>query len=367
MLARLHNQPFVLVATTRPGLDERWTPAPGKHNELALHLDPLDRESTAELVRALFCGGADDETVEFLLERSGGNPFFVEELVAFVQETRDSNRLHELPATLHGLVAARLDALAAAERSLLEDCAIVGASGPIAAVLALASRARRPPAARRSGGTRLPRHRARRVPFQVGADPRDRVRHAHQGRARSPPRAGCAGTRGARRTGRRPGRAPSRHRGRARRRVRHRRRGSPRRARAGNRDVDARRRTRRVGRVVAHGRTPPRPRPRAAGPGEHPRSPDRAARSGPGPRAPPCARRRARRRADRARGITRSRRSVPRGDRADVARRRRSGNRRLRRRRGDVRRSVEVVERARRRVGRGERPARARHDAPLPR
>jgi class 3 adenylate cyclase/tetratricopeptide (TPR) repeat protein len=141
MLARLHNQPFVLVATTRPGLDDRWTPAPGKHNELALHLDPLDRESTAELVRALFCGGADDETVEFLLERSGGNPFFVEELVAFVQETRDSNRLHELPATLHGLVAARLDALATAERSLLEDCAIVGASGPIAAALALAARA----------------------------------------------------------------------------------------------------------------------------------------------------------------------------------------------------------------------------------
>ncbi|MDQ1379400.1 MAG: hypothetical protein QOJ71_119, partial [Actinomycetota bacterium] len=140
MLGRLHNQPFVLVATTRPGLDDRWTPAPGKHNELALHLDPLDRDSTAELVRALFCGGADDETVEFLLERSGGNPFFVEELVAFVQETRDSNRLHELPATLHGLVAARLDALGTAERSLLEDCAIVGASGPLAAVLALAGR-----------------------------------------------------------------------------------------------------------------------------------------------------------------------------------------------------------------------------------
>ena len=140
MLARLHNQPFVLVATTRPGLDERWSPTSGRHNELTLQLDPLDRESTAELVRALFCGDADDETVDFLLERSGGNPFFVEELVAFVQETRDSDRLHELPATLHGLVAARLDALEPAERSLLEDCAVVGASGAIPAVLALADR-----------------------------------------------------------------------------------------------------------------------------------------------------------------------------------------------------------------------------------
>ena len=29
MLARLHDLPFVLVATTRPGLEARWTPEPG--------------------------------------------------------------------------------------------------------------------------------------------------------------------------------------------------------------------------------------------------------------------------------------------------------------------------------------------------
>jgi class 3 adenylate cyclase/tetratricopeptide (TPR) repeat protein len=140
MLARLHNLPFALVVTTRPGLDERWKPASGKHNEMGLHLDPLDRDSTAELIRALLCGDANDETVEFLLERSGGNPFFVEELASFVQDQRESDRLHELPATLHGLVAARLDSLDATERSLLEDCAIVGGSGSISAVLALAAR-----------------------------------------------------------------------------------------------------------------------------------------------------------------------------------------------------------------------------------
>jgi class 3 adenylate cyclase/tetratricopeptide (TPR) repeat protein len=140
MLARLHNLPFVLVATARPGLESRWMPEPGRHNTLALHLEPLDDAATAELVRELLCGDADDATVEFLLERSGGNPFFVEELVAFVQETRDDHGLRELPATLHGLVAARLDALGAGERSLLEDCAVVGGSGSVSAVLALAHR-----------------------------------------------------------------------------------------------------------------------------------------------------------------------------------------------------------------------------------
>jgi tetratricopeptide (TPR) repeat protein len=139
LLERLHNRRFVLVATTRPGLEARWTPRAGRHNALTLHLEPLDEHSTAELVRALLCD-TDEETVAFLLERSGGNPFFVEELVAFVQETRGGAHLRELPATLHGLVAARLDTLEPDERSLLEDCAVVGGSGPVSAVLALAGR-----------------------------------------------------------------------------------------------------------------------------------------------------------------------------------------------------------------------------------
>ena len=72
-----------------------------------------------------------------MLERSGGNPFFVEELVAYVQDSERAGnasvgegRLRDLPATLHGLVAARLDALEPAERSLLEDCAVIGGTGP---------------------------------------------------------------------------------------------------------------------------------------------------------------------------------------------------------------------------------------------
>ena len=105
-------------------------------------------------MHALFEGCADDETVDTLLERSGGNPFFVEELVAYVQDSRAvrrrrrRRRLRELPATLHGLVAARLDALEPAERSLLEDCAVVGGSGPIARRVRARGPRGRAPAAR---------------------------------------------------------------------------------------------------------------------------------------------------------------------------------------------------------------------------
>ncbi len=145
LLSRLRNAPLVLLATARPGFDQRWSPESARHNALVLHLDPLDRAATAQLVHALFEGCADDEIVDTLLERSGGNPFFVEELVAYVQDAQRSGAaptegLRDLPATLHGLVAARLDALEPAERSLLEDCAVVGGGGPISAAFALAGR-----------------------------------------------------------------------------------------------------------------------------------------------------------------------------------------------------------------------------------
>ena len=139
LLNRLRNRPFLLVATARPDIEARWNPEPGKYNGITLQLDPLDEEATAELVRALFDGNADPDLATLLMERSGGNPFFIEELAAFMQEAGDT-RLREVPATLHGLLAARLDTLAADERTVLEACAVLGAHGPIDAVLELAER-----------------------------------------------------------------------------------------------------------------------------------------------------------------------------------------------------------------------------------
>jgi len=144
LLARLWNLPIVLVATARPGFEDRWQPAAGRYNTFLLHLDPLDAEATSELVAMLLGQPVDDSVASFLGERSGGNPFFLEELVALISESADSanatlqpDRIRGLPATIHGLVAARLDALPASDRSLLEDFAVVGTNGPVGAALAL--------------------------------------------------------------------------------------------------------------------------------------------------------------------------------------------------------------------------------------
>lgn len=145
LLAELRSLPFVLIATARPDLEERWTPAPGRHNVAVLHLDPLDTDATAALVQEHLGEHATPELVAELRDRSGGNPLFVEELAALFRDAEGAIDIDgaralasaDLPVTLRGLVAARLDALSTVERAVLEDCAVVGSSGPIEAVVGL--------------------------------------------------------------------------------------------------------------------------------------------------------------------------------------------------------------------------------------
>ena len=148
LLTRLRNLPLMLIGTARPGFEDRWQPSPGRYNTVSVHLDPLDARATSDLVSVLLGQPVDEDVATFLSDRSGGNPFFIEELVALLVESEDlgsgalrPERVLGLPATLHGLVAARLDALPADDRRVLEDFAVVGTSGPVSAALALSESA----------------------------------------------------------------------------------------------------------------------------------------------------------------------------------------------------------------------------------
>lgn len=141
MFEWLRSLPFVLLATARPELKDRWRPEPGRHDLTVLNLEPLDASAVATLVDELLGEAATPALVSLLHERSGGNPFFVEELAALIREsgTTTAGLEGRLPATLQGLVAARLDALPPLERTVLEDCAVVGAAGSLESVHALAA------------------------------------------------------------------------------------------------------------------------------------------------------------------------------------------------------------------------------------
>ncbi|MEO6317600.1 MAG: adenylate/guanylate cyclase domain-containing protein [Acidimicrobiales bacterium] len=148
LLDRLSNRRFVVLATARQVIEERWHPPHGRHNLVVLTLDPLSSDSAALLLEELAGPELGSELADALLHRSGGNPFFLEELVTLLADAglvggdgepgRVGNRLDELPDTLRGLVAARLDGLTTDERRVLDDCAVLGRRGPIMAIEVMA-------------------------------------------------------------------------------------------------------------------------------------------------------------------------------------------------------------------------------------
>ena len=140
MPEQMRDLPFVLVLTARAGIEDRWSPRLGRHNVINLHLDALDRDSSRRLLAALLESEPSDELADEIFERSGGNPFFLEELAALLQTPGvagpGGSRL-ELPATLRAMVATRLDALEGRERRILDHAAVVGRLGTLEALVTL--------------------------------------------------------------------------------------------------------------------------------------------------------------------------------------------------------------------------------------
>ena len=133
LMERCAHLPVVILATARAGLLERWRPTVDRSNQLILHLDPLNRDDTAALLEEL-ASDLPADVRDLVLDRSGGNPFFLEELVRLFE---DGGRT-EVPHTLRGLVAARLDSLTPLERKVVESAAILGRHFPRMAVQLMA-------------------------------------------------------------------------------------------------------------------------------------------------------------------------------------------------------------------------------------
>jgi class 3 adenylate cyclase/tetratricopeptide (TPR) repeat protein len=135
LVERAEGLPLLIVATARPELLERhpgWGDAsPGATR---IPLGALTDLEVARLVAALVGHAVLPLGVQaLLLERAGGNPLYAEE---FARLLADQGLVVEgeaatvpdipLPETIHGLIAARLDALAPEVRALVQDAAVVG-------------------------------------------------------------------------------------------------------------------------------------------------------------------------------------------------------------------------------------------------
>src|SRR5207248_7455033 len=121
------DAPLLLLCMARPELLERrpsW--GGGKWNATTVLLEPLDAAETERLIAEL--GGVSDALRERILQAAEGNPLFLEEMVALVRDSGGAEV--EVPPTIHALLAARLDQLDPAERSVLERGSVEGRTFP---------------------------------------------------------------------------------------------------------------------------------------------------------------------------------------------------------------------------------------------
>jgi DNA-binding SARP family transcriptional activator/class 3 adenylate cyclase len=126
LAGRAREAPILLLTLARPELfDVRPGWGGGLTSSTLLELRDLSLADSAELLASLLPGTTDPAVAEALLERAGGSPLFLEELAASVVEGAAEPAV-TLPANIKAIIAARLDALPAAERQLLLDASVVG-------------------------------------------------------------------------------------------------------------------------------------------------------------------------------------------------------------------------------------------------
>jgi class 3 adenylate cyclase/tetratricopeptide (TPR) repeat protein len=126
---------FLLAQRLGPGSPE---PKPSRTNFSQLVLEPLSDEEAARIVEATF-DWMPAELRDRIVARAGGNPFFIEEsLRALVDsgavERDSSGEWHvrerpaamEVPATLHAVVASRIDRLAPVARECVQLASVIG-------------------------------------------------------------------------------------------------------------------------------------------------------------------------------------------------------------------------------------------------
>ena len=139
---------LMLLVNYRPEYEHRWG---SKTYYTQLRLDALPPESAGELLQALLGGDPSLQPLtRLLIERTEGNPFFLEESVRTLAETgaligeRGAYRLGapvaviQVPATVQAVLAARIDRLPPDEKRLLQTSAVIGKDVPEAVLQAVA-------------------------------------------------------------------------------------------------------------------------------------------------------------------------------------------------------------------------------------
>ena len=148
LIESLPTARLLCLVSCRPGFDHGWT---NRSYYTQIPLEPLAPALARGILDALL---GHEPTLDALkaqlIDRTEGNPFFLEESVWHLAETGaltgERGAYHparpirdvQVPATVHAVLAARIDRLPGAEKRLLQAAAVVGKDVPLPLLVAIA-------------------------------------------------------------------------------------------------------------------------------------------------------------------------------------------------------------------------------------
>ena len=151
LVQAIHDAPVLVLCPARPALVDANPDWGIGERATRLEVQPLGDEASRAMVESLLGGATlDPEVCDRIVAAAEGNPLFAEQLLRMLVDegvlerengswlaTGELSELH-VPPTIQALLAARLDTLASAERSVIEPASVVGYVFSDAAVSALA-------------------------------------------------------------------------------------------------------------------------------------------------------------------------------------------------------------------------------------
>ncbi|MDF1597575.1 MAG: adenylate/guanylate cyclase domain-containing protein [Acidimicrobiia bacterium] len=149
LVERSTRSPLLVITLARPDLIDRFPTWGSQHrSSMALRLAPLTDSDMRRMVGE-YLPGIDDDVIARLVERSAGFPLYAVEMVRMLTATgqlqeqatgyvfNEEAHSFALPESLQAVIGARIDRLDPAQRSLLQDAAILGQAFSLAGITAL--------------------------------------------------------------------------------------------------------------------------------------------------------------------------------------------------------------------------------------
>src|ERR671923_763868 len=130
LTAWVQGGPLLILCLARAELlDIRPDWGGGRVRSTSIELEPLGEADSETLIDALTADGAvSAETRRLLLQKTEGNPLFLEETIRMVEESSEALAVARIPDTLQAMIAARIDRLPPASKTVLQRTSVIGRS-----------------------------------------------------------------------------------------------------------------------------------------------------------------------------------------------------------------------------------------------